>query len=142
MKKLSPEEIAKKKATDEKVEALLRKYVIRSFKTTSESFKFMKKIAKTISSIDNLEEMKDEDILSLFEVFDEKVIKFVISTFVLVRNEKKNIPVDYEKEFIGDFETLMTLFMMTIQHLVGKSNGAKKQQALPKEGLKLNSTKR
>ena len=126
MKNTTPE--AKKKATDKKIEELKKKYVIRGFKTTTESFKFMKKIAKTVSSIDNLEDMKDEDILALFDVFDEKVIKYVVATFVLVRGEKKNTPVDYEKEFIGEFETLMTLFMMAIQSLVGKANGEGKQQ--------------
>ncbi len=131
-----------KKETNKKSEELLKKYVIRNFKTTSESFKFMKKIAKTISSIDNLEEFKDENISKLFDVFDEKVVKYVISTFVLVRNEKKNTPVDYEKDFINDFESLMTLFMLVIQHLVGKSNGKKKQVAPQQKPLTLNSTKR
>jgi len=134
MDKLSLE--AKKKASDEKIEELKKKYIVRNFKTTTESFKFMKKIAKTVSSIDNLEDMKDEDILALFDVFDEKVIKYVVSTFVLVRGEKKNTPVDYEKEFIGEFETLMTLFMMAIQHLIGKANGEGKQQATPTQGIK------
>lgn len=133
MEKLSPE--AKKKASDKKIEELKKKYVVRNFKTTTESFKFMKKIAKTVSSIDNLEDMRDEDILALFDVFDEKVIKYVVSTFVLVRGEKKNTPVDYEKEFIGEFETLMTLFMMAIQHLIGKANGEGKQQATSTKGI-------
>jgi hypothetical protein len=133
MEKLSTE--AKKQASDKKIEELKKKYVVRNFKTTTESFKFMKKIAKTVSSIDNLDDMKDEDILALFDVFDEKVIKYVISTFVLVRGEKKNTPVDYEKEFIGEFETLMTLFMMAIQHLIGKANGEGKQQATLTQGI-------
>ena len=140
MDKLSLE--AKKKASDEKIKELKKKYVIRSFKTTTESFKFMKKIAKTVSSIDNLDDMKDEDILALFDVFDEEVIKYVISTFVLVRGEKKNIPVDYEKEFIGEFETLMTLFMMVIQHLIGKANGEGKQQATPTKPQGIKSQQR
>jgi len=144
LEKLTKEEIEKKKANDKRIAELLEKYVIRNFKTTSESFKFMKKIAKVISEVPNLEEIKDEDIIKLFDVFDEKTIKYVISTFVLVRatdDEKKNIPVNYEKEFIGEFESLIVLFMLTVEKLVGKSNGEKKPPA-PKEGQKIQTKKR
>lgn len=135
--------MTKKEIADKKIEELKKLYVIRNFTSTSESFKFMKKIAKTISQIENLEDMQDQDILELFDIFDEKIIKYVVSGFVLKINGEKRSKLDYEKEFIGEFETLMTVFMMAIQHLMKKVNGEGKQKAQPAEQTKkINSKKR
>lgn len=141
-KDLTPEEAAKKEAADKKIEELKEIYVIRNFSTTSESFKFMKKIAKTISQVENLEDMQDQDILKLFDVFDEKVIKYVVDSFVLKISGEKRVKLDYEKEFIGEFETLMMVFMMAIQHLMSKVNGEGKSKAQPVEQAKKISSKK
>lgn len=149
-KELSVEETALKAASDlEKkqkaakvLEALKRKYVVRSFKTTTESFKFIKRISKTLSSLESLDSLKDEDISVLFDVFDEKTIKYVVSTFVLKRAEQKNKELDYENEFIGDFESLMSVFLMALEFLTTKANGEGKKQAPKGQKKEIISTKR
>jgi len=141
-KDLTDEEIAKKELADKKIAELKKIYVFRNFKTTSESFKFMKKIAKTISQIENIEDMQDQNILELFDIFDEKIIKSVVGDFVLKIDGEKRVNIDYEKEFIGEFETLMTLFMMTIQYLMKKVNGEGKQEAQPAGQTKKISSKK
>lgn len=132
--------IEKKAEADIKLKKLKKKYVVRSFRTTSEAFKFMKKISKVISAIPDLEEMADKDILELFNVFDEETIKYVISTFVLKRTEKESETFDYEKEFKEDFDTLLMLFMMAIQYLMEKVNGGGKSKKPAQK--KINSQKR
>ena len=138
------EEAEKKAKSDKKLAELKKIYVVRSFKTTSESFKFMKRIAKVITQLPNLDDMKDESVLELFNVFDDKTVKYVVETYILKRGEdgEKNKKIDYESEFIGDFENLIVLFVMAIQHLIGKVNGEGKSKEAPANNKVIKTKKR
>lgn len=144
MKNLNQEELDAKR--EELIKKLSKRYKIRSFKTTTESIKYTQKMAKAISALDlDLEKMQDQDISKMFDLFDPELIKYVVGTFVNVKEHKKLKPVDYEKEFINDFENLMIVFTMAIEFLSAKANGSGKPQAQKikeNQQVKINSTKR
>lgn len=139
-KELEAQKQKNKELMDARIEELKKIYVVRSFKTTTESIKFTRKIAKAMSGLGtSLDDNKEEDISEFLNFFEPDIIKYVVGGFVLKRDEKKNVPIDYEKEFIGDFETLSIVFAMTIQHLMQKANGVGKSKT---QNQQIVSTKR
>jgi len=132
----------KKEVQDKKLEEFKKNYTVRGFKTTSESFKFMKKISGAISALENIEDLKDEDMFQMFNVFDEKIIKFVVGGYLLKKDGDKRKAIDYEKEFVGDIEGLMVAFSFCTQFLMEKMNGGGKQEAQTSQEMKVKSKKR
>lgn len=129
-----------KEIMDARIEELKKIYVVRSFKTTTESIKFTRKIAKAMSGLgSSIDDSSEADISEFLNFFEPEIIKYVVGGFVLKRNDKKNAPIEYEKEFIGDFETLSIVFAMTIQHLMEKANSTGKPKA---QNQQIVSTKR
>lgn len=113
-----------------RLDELKERYEVRNFETTSESIKYTQKLAKALSGLKlDMNESQDMDISEIAEFFDPELIKYVVGTFVLVRGAKKSKPVNYEKEFVGDFETVLMVFVIAIEHLSKKANGSKKPQA-------------
>jgi len=131
-----------KAQSEKKINELKKKYTVRGFKTTSESFKFMKKMASSMSSLENIDNLKDEDVSKLFDLFDEKLIKSVVSTYLLKKDGDKRVPIDYEKEFIADINGLMIAFSLCVKTLMEKLNGGGKQEAQPSKGMRVKSKKR
>ena len=131
-----------KAQSEKKINDLKKKYTVRGFKTTSESFKFMKKIAGAMSNLEDMENLEDEDVSKLFELFDEKLIKSVVSTYLLKKEGDKRVPINYEKEFIGDIGGLMVAFSLCVKTLMEKLNGGGKQEAQPSKGMRVKSKKR
>lgn len=139
-KELEAQKQKNKELMDARIEELKKIYVVRSFKTTTESIKFTRKIAKSMGSLsENIEANKEADITNFLNFFEPDIIKYVVGGFVLKRAEPKNVPIDYEKEFIGDFETLSIIFAMAIQHLMLKANGVGKSKT---QNQQIVSTKR
>lgn len=113
------------------------KYEVRSFRTTTESLIFTKKISLIMSSMkDVLKDMGNIEVSNAFEFFDPELIKYVVETFVMRKTASGLVEVDYEKDFINDFPTIFALFLMAIKHLSIKANGGKKPQAVKIKGSK------
>lgn len=126
-KKLTPEQEAL-------LEECKKTYEVRDFATTTESLNYTRKMASAMSNMKvDLDAMKDEDVSAIFEFFDPTLIKYVVDTFVMKKGKKKSKPVNYEKEFIGDFGMLMGVFLMAVKHLSEKATGGKKPQAPAQE---------
>lgn len=124
----------KEKELKEKIDQLRDKYIVRSFKTTTESLIFTKKMAQALSNIKvDLTNMKDADISEIFEFFDPELIKYTVETFVEIKDGEDLSPIDYESEFIGEFETIMIVFQMAIEKLMQKANGMGKPQVSPNQ---------
>lgn len=139
-KQIEAQKQKNKELMDARIEELKKIYVVRSFKTTTESIKFTRKVAKAMSGLgSSLDDSSEADISEFLDFFEPEIIKYVVGNFVLKRGDKKNTPIDYEKEFIGDFETLSIVFAMTIQHLMQKANGVGKPKT---QNQKIVSTKR
>jgi hypothetical protein len=142
IKELSDEDM---KSQEEITKKLQEKYEVRNFKTTSESLIFTKKMAKAMSGMKlDLKEIKDVDISAVFDFFDPDLVKYTVDTFIMEKTASGLKSVNYEEDFIGDFQIIMSLFLMAVQHLSGKVNGRKKPQApkVEKKQKKIKSTKR
>ena len=135
---------AQKQIQEEKIKELKKRYKVRNFKTTTESLEFTRKFAKAMSGIDlGSESVKDMELSEALDFFEPELLKYVVSNFVVVKEDGKAKAINYEKEFINDFETLLMVFMMAISFLTGKSNGLGKSQVAPqKETTKIIPTKR
>lgn len=100
-----------KELIDAKIKEIKEIYEVRSFKTTTESIQFTRKIAKSMVGIGTtIDENSSEDISKLLDFFEPELIEYVISNFVLKRTDGESVEIDYESEFIGDFETLSILW--------------------------------
>lgn len=129
MKALKDDEL-KKKEMEKAIAELKEKYAIRSFKTTTESITFTRKMAKVMATIaPEMQKKKKENISQFLDLFEPELIKYVVGTFVYKKSGKRNKPIDYEKEFVGDFESLSLVFSMTIEFLMTKAHGEGKQKA-------------
>lgn len=125
---------AKEQELRQRSEALKKRFKIRSFQTTTESIEFSQKLAKAFSGLNiDFEAMKDEDASKIFEIFSPSLIKYVVGSFVYTKegNSKPKL-VNYEKDFIGDLDTVMMLFFMAVERLSQKASGAGKPQAQAK----------
>lgn len=118
-----------KELVDAKIKEIKELYEVRSFKTTTESIQFTRKIAKSMVGIGTtIDENSSEDISKILDFFEPELIEYVISNFVLKRTDGESVEIDYESEFIGDFETLSILFGIAIEFLMSKANGTGKQK--------------
>lgn len=118
-----------KELVDAKIKEIKELYEVRSFKTTTESIQFTRKIAKSMVGIGTtIDENSSEDISKILDFFEPELIEYVISNFVLKRTDEESVEIDYESEFIGDFETLSILFGIAIEFLMSKANGTGKQK--------------
>lgn len=127
---------------NKRIEEVKELYEIRSFKTTTESIQFTRKIAKAMTGLGtSLEENSEADVTKFLEFFEPELIEYVVGNFVLKRTDEKSIEIDYETEFIGDFETLSILFGIAIQFLMSKANGEGKSKTQTHQN-KITSTKR
>lgn len=118
-----------KELVDAKIKEIKKLYEVRSFKTTTESIQFTRKIAKSMVGIGTtIDENSSEDISKILDFFEPELIEYVISNFVLKKTDGESVEIDYESEFIGDFETLSILFGIAIEFLMSKANGTGKQK--------------
>lgn len=123
----------KKTQLDKKTSELNKIYGVRSFKTTTESIEYTRRVAGAMSSFKG--DFKNAEISQMFDFFDPKLIKYVVGGFVFRKDKKK---FKYEKEFVNDFDTLMLVFTMVVKFLSQKANGEGKSQ----EDQKISSTRR
>lgn len=131
-----------KELVDAKIKEIKKLYEVRSFKTTTESIQFTRKIAKSMVGIGTtIDENSSEDISKILDFFEPELIEYVISNFVLKKIDGESVEIDYESEFIGDFETLSILFGIAIEFLMSKANGTGKQKAQNPQN-KITTTKR
>lgn len=131
-----------KELVDAKIKEIKELYEVRSFKTTTESIQFTRKIAKSMVGIGTtIDENSSEDISKILDFFEPELIEYVISNFVLKRTDEESVEIDYESEFIGDFETLSILFGIAIEFLMSKANGTGKQKVQNHQN-KITTTKR
>lgn len=127
---------------DEKIKEIKELYEVRSFKTTTESIQFTRKIAKSMVGIGTkIDENSSEDISKILDFFEPELIEYVVSNFVLKKTDGESVEIDYESEFIGDFETLSILFGIAIEFLMSKANGTGKQNPQNSQN-KITTTKR
>lgn len=131
-----------KELVDVKIKEIKELYEVRSFKTTTESIQFTRKIAKSMVGIGTtIDENSSEDISKILDFFEPELIEYVISNFVLKKTDGESVEIDYESEFIGDFETLSILFGIAIEFLMSKANGTGKQKVQNPQN-KITTTKR
>ena len=131
-----------KELVDAKIKEIKELYEVRSFKTTTESIQFTRKIAKSMVGIGTtIDENSSEDISKILDFFEPELIEYVISNFVLKKIDGESVEIDYELEFIGDFETLSILFGIAIEFLMSKANGTGKQKVQNQQN-KISTTKR
>ena len=131
-----------KELVDAKIKEIKELYEVRSFKTTTESIQFTRKIAKSMVGIGTtIDENSSEDISKILDFFEPELIEYVISNFVLKKTDGESVEIDYESEFIGDFETLSILFGIAIEFLMSKANGTGKQKVQNPQN-KITTTKR
>ncbi len=132
-----------KKLAMQRMELLKKDYVVRGFKTTTESISFMKKVTPIMMSMQKANIKEEKNTALLLEILDEKIIKYVVSTFVLKKGDKKNQNIDYEKEFVGDLDKLLSVFMLAFSELMQRMQGKKqKSPAQVTNNLKIESKKR
>ena len=128
-------DMQKQQEAKAKAEKILEVFKINGFQTTTESMNIMKKFSTFTSLKSELEKNKDLDISKLFDILDPVLVKETIENHV---ERVDGTDLDYEKDFIGDFETVFMLFVMTFQQLMEQSTG--KSMGKPQEGIQ--STKR
>lgn len=131
-----------KELINERMEEIKKIYEVRSFRTTTESIQFTRKIAKAMTGLGtSLDDNSEADVTKFLDFFEPELIEYVVANFVLKRTDAESVDIDYESEFIGDFETLSILFGIAIEFLMSKANGTGKQKAqIPQNKIK--TTKR
>lgn len=113
------------------IEAVKKKYSVRTFKTTSEAMTFMRKMSPAIAQMQELKKANVAEAgAKMFEIFDDEFIKYVVSNFVFKKGKKgkPNKKIDYESEFVNDYETCIKVFMMAITTLMEKAQGKNEPQ--------------
>ncbi len=104
-------------------------YRVKPFSTTTEAINFLKKVMPLFSSIgEDFESLKDQDISKIFDIFPAETIEYIISNFVEVKTEKGYKKINYEEEFKGDFQTLLSVFVMAITELIKEVQTPKGKQ--------------
>ncbi len=118
----------KKEEIEEIISSIKDTYRVRAFSTTTESIAFLRKIVYLTSIGEDFENLKDEDISKIFDIFPPETIEYIVSTFVEVKTEKGYKKVNYEEEFKGDFQTLLSVFVMAITELIKEVQTPKGKQ--------------